>query len=55
VRKLGKPPYLITLIMDCVLILFKRPLLKVIRDPAKSFLTPNWSMSLKVNVYRKTE
>lgn len=51
VRKLGKPPYLITLIMDCVLILFKRNVLKVKPDPDKSFLEPNWPMSLKVNCF----
>lgn len=51
VRKLGKPPYLITLIMDCVLILFKRRVLSVVKDTSKSFLTPNWSNSLKVSTY----
>lgn len=46
---MGKPPYLITLIMDTVLLLFKRKLLKVIPDTSKSFLTPKWDESLKVN------
>ncbi|XP_029343675.1 dynein heavy chain 5, axonemal-like [Acyrthosiphon pisum] len=48
VRKLGKPPYLITLIMDCVLIFFQRKLPKVIKDTTKLFLEPNWKESLKL-------
>lgn len=51
VRKLAKPPYLITLIMDCVLILFGRKLDPVKPDYEHQFLTPSWSESLKVNVY----
>jgi len=35
--------------MDSVLILFQRKLPKVIIDPTKSFLEPNWKESLKVN------
>nr|XP_023019976.1 dynein heavy chain 8, axonemal [Leptinotarsa decemlineata] len=48
VRKLGKPPYLITLIMDAVLIYFKRKVEPVKPDPDKNFLVPCWSESLKV-------
>lgn len=36
--------------MDSVLILFKRSLQKVIKDPSKSFLVPNWNGSLKVKL-----
>ncbi|XP_067209496.1 dynein axonemal heavy chain 8 [Linepithema humile] len=48
VRKLAKPPFLITLIMDCVLILFGRKLEPVKPDYEHQFLTPSWSESLKV-------
>ncbi|XP_055386175.1 dynein axonemal heavy chain 8 [Condylostylus longicornis] len=48
VRKLGKPPYLITLIMDCVCILFRKPLDRVKPDKEKKFLIPSWKSSLKV-------
>ncbi|XP_011309278.1 dynein heavy chain 5, axonemal-like, partial [Fopius arisanus] len=48
IRKLGKPPYLITLIMDCVLILFGRKLNSVTPDYDRQFLTPSWSEALKV-------
>ncbi|XP_054290039.1 dynein axonemal heavy chain 8-like [Macrosteles quadrilineatus] len=48
VRKLGKPPYLVTLIMDVVLILFQRKVDQVRPDPEKNFLFPNWAESLKV-------
>nr|XP_031825788.1 dynein heavy chain 8, axonemal [Nomia melanderi] len=48
VRKLGKPPYLITLIMDCVLILFGRKLESVKPDYERQFLVPSWSEALKV-------
>ncbi|XP_019756852.1 dynein axonemal heavy chain 8 [Dendroctonus ponderosae] len=48
VRKLGKPPYLILLIMDAVLIYFKRKIDPIKPDPEKAFLTPSWSESLKV-------
>ncbi|XP_024940596.1 dynein heavy chain 8, axonemal [Cephus cinctus] len=48
VRKLGKPPYLITLIMDCVLILFGRKLEPVKPDPDKLFLCASWSEALKM-------
>ncbi|XP_050311595.1 dynein axonemal heavy chain 8 [Anthonomus grandis grandis] len=48
VRKLGKPPYLILLIMDAVLIYFKRKMEPTKADPEKSFLVPSWADSLKV-------
>ncbi|XP_034179159.2 dynein heavy chain 8, axonemal kl-3 [Osmia lignaria lignaria] len=48
VRKLGKPPYLITLIMDCVIILFGRKLEPVKPDYDRQFLTPSWPEALKV-------
>ncbi|XP_055849438.1 dynein axonemal heavy chain 8 [Episyrphus balteatus] len=48
VRKLGKPPYLITLIMDAVCILFRRRLKLVSPDPEKRFLVSSWEESLKV-------
>ena len=48
VRKLGKPPYLITLIMDAVLILFKRKLDSVKPDLDKNFIIASWGESLKV-------
>ena len=51
VRKLGKPPYLITLIMDCVLILFGRKLDPVKPDYERQFLTPSWSEALKVILF----
>ncbi|PSN47670.1 Dynein heavy chain 8 [Blattella germanica] len=47
VRKLGKPPYLITLIMDAVLILFQRRLDPVKVDLEKSFIAASWAESLK--------
>ncbi|XP_014480405.1 PREDICTED: dynein heavy chain 8, axonemal [Dinoponera quadriceps] len=48
VRKLSKPPYLIMLIMDCVLILFGKKLEPVKPDYEHQFLTPSWSEALKV-------
>ncbi|XP_076264862.1 dynein heavy chain 8, axonemal kl-3 [Rhynchophorus ferrugineus] len=48
VRKLGKPPYLILLIMDAVLLYFKRKIEPTKPDFEKSFLTPSWAESLKV-------
>ncbi|XP_051153326.1 dynein axonemal heavy chain 8 isoform X1 [Leptopilina boulardi] len=48
VRKLAKPPYLITLIMDCVIILFGRKLDTVKPDVEKQFLMPSWGEALKV-------
>ncbi|KFB36573.1 AGAP007675-PA-like protein [Anopheles sinensis] len=48
VRKLGKPPYLITLIMDVVLILFGRRVLPVRPDDERQFLLASWEQSLKV-------
>ncbi|XP_052872308.1 dynein axonemal heavy chain 8 [Anopheles cruzii] len=48
VRKLGKPPYLITLIMDVVLILFRRRLAPVKPDDERQFMFASWDQSLKV-------
>ncbi|KAI8124809.1 axonemal, Dynein heavy chain 8 [Lucilia cuprina] len=48
VRKLGKPPYLITLIMDCVCILFRKRIKPVKPDMEKQFLQSSWEESLKV-------
>ncbi|KAH9641787.1 hypothetical protein HF086_003913 [Spodoptera exigua] len=48
VRKLGKPPHLITLIMDAVIILFRRHIDPIKPDPEKQFLVPSWGESLKV-------
>ncbi|XP_025829635.1 dynein heavy chain 8, axonemal [Agrilus planipennis] len=48
VRKLGKPPYLIMLIMDAVIIYFKKHIEPTVPDPEKKFLMPSWSESLKV-------
>uniref|UniRef100_A0A1A9WR67 AAA+ ATPase domain-containing protein n=1 Tax=Glossina brevipalpis TaxID=37001 RepID=A0A1A9WR67_9MUSC len=48
VRKLGKPPYLITLIMDCVCILFRKRIKPVKPDFEKNFIQSSWEESLKV-------
>nr|XP_041630529.1 dynein heavy chain 8, axonemal-like isoform X2 [Drosophila kikkawai] len=48
VRKLGKPPYLITLIMDCVCILFRRKVKPIRPDSDKAFIQSSWEESLKV-------
>uniref|UniRef100_A0A1I8M6Y8 AAA+ ATPase domain-containing protein n=1 Tax=Musca domestica TaxID=7370 RepID=A0A1I8M6Y8_MUSDO len=48
VRKLGKPPYLITLIMDCVCILFRKRIKAIKPDMEKQFLQSSWEESLKV-------
>lgn len=48
-RKLGKPPHLITIIMDAVLIYFKRKVESVKVDLEKNFLVASWSESLKVH------
>ncbi|XP_058810344.1 dynein axonemal heavy chain 8 [Phymastichus coffea] len=48
VRKLAKPPYLITLIMDCVVILFGKRLEPVKPDYDKKFLQASWNEALKV-------
>ncbi|XP_026319440.1 dynein heavy chain 8, axonemal-like [Hyposmocoma kahamanoa] len=48
VRKLGKPPFLITLIMDAVIILFRKKIDPIKPDPEKNFLTASWAESLKV-------
>lgn len=47
-RKLGKPPYLITLIMDCVCILFRKRIKPIKPDMEKQFLQSSWDESLKV-------
>lgn len=49
VRKLGRPPYLITVIMDAVLVLFGRKVLVTI-DQERQFVNPNWSEALRVCV-----
>ena len=48
VRKLGKPPHLIMVIMDAVLIYFKRKLEPIQPDYEKKFLVTSWPESLKV-------
>lgn len=47
-RKLGKPPFLITLIMDAVIILFRKRIDPIKPDPDKQFLLASWAESLKV-------
>ncbi|KAJ8735705.1 hypothetical protein PYW07_007325 [Mythimna separata] len=48
VRKLGKPPHLITLIMDAVILLFRKRIDPIKPDPEKNFLTASWGESLKI-------
>ncbi|CAF0729412.1 unnamed protein product, partial [Didymodactylos carnosus] len=49
VRRLGKPPNLIRRLMDCVLILFGRPLTNPIKfDRETESLEPSWDSSLKL-------
>lgn len=48
VRKLGKPPYLIMLIMDAVIIYFKRRLEPVSPDFDRKFFLTSWTESLRV-------
>ncbi|KAJ2947929.1 hypothetical protein O0L34_g9722 [Tuta absoluta] len=48
VRKLGKPPFLITLIMDAVVLLFRKKIDPVKPDPEKRFLFASWAESMKV-------
>ncbi len=51
VRKLGRPPRLIRQIMDCVLILFGRPLKNPIKiDFELQGPEPSWENSLKVQI-----
>ena len=48
VRRLGKPPHLITIIMDCVLILCHKKLDLVKMDWEKDFLKTSWGESTKM-------
>lgn len=48
VRRLGKPPHLITVIMDVVLILFRKKLDVVKPDMEKIFLMMSWGESQKM-------
>ncbi|KAF5281562.1 hypothetical protein FQA39_LY05097 [Lamprigera yunnana] len=48
VRKLGKPPFLIMVIMDTVLVYFRKRLEPTTPDMEKSFLVTSWQESLKV-------
>uniref|UniRef100_UPI00358ECCF5 dynein axonemal heavy chain 8 n=1 Tax=Myxine glutinosa TaxID=7769 RepID=UPI00358ECCF5 len=48
VRKLAKPPHMITLIMDCVLILFQNVIEPTTMDPGRPFLKTSWEEALKV-------
>nr|CAD7399061.1 unnamed protein product [Timema poppensis] len=48
VRRLARPPFLITIIMDAVLILFQRKLDPVVADPERIFLKPSWEEALRM-------
>lgn len=48
VRRLGKPPHLLTVIMDCVLILSHKRLDPVKMDWEKNFLKTTWTESTKM-------
>ncbi|XP_022920277.2 dynein axonemal heavy chain 8 [Onthophagus taurus] len=53
VRKLAKPPYLIMVIMDVVLIYFKRKLESVQPDFEKKFMLTSWAESLRLMADQK--
>lgn len=48
VRRLPKPPHLIMLVMDTVLILFNMKLDQVVMDLEKNSIKPSWGESLKL-------
>lgn len=48
VRRLGNPPHLLTVIMDCVLILSRKKLNPVLIDPDRNFIKPTWTESTKM-------
>lgn len=48
VRKLGRPPHLIMRVMDAVLILFRKKMLKHEPDPTVPCPLPSWQDALKV-------
>ena len=45
---MGRPPHLIMRVMDCVLILFRRKLIKIESDPTVPSPLPSWQESLKI-------
>jgi len=47
-RKVGRPPHLIQRIMDCVLLLMRRRVDPVQKDPERDCMKPSWTESLKV-------
>jgi len=47
-RKVGRPPHLIQRIMDCVLLLMRRRMDAVQKDPERDCIKPSWAESLKV-------
>ncbi|CAG5131664.1 unnamed protein product, partial [Candidula unifasciata] len=48
VKKLGKPPHLITRIMDCCLILFRRRVDFLEPDPERPCPKPSWQEAMKL-------
>ncbi|CRK87169.1 CLUMA_CG000977, isoform A [Clunio marinus] len=48
VRRLGKPPHLITVIMDVVMVLFCKRLDSIKIDPEKYFLQTSWEQAVKM-------